>query len=97
MMNSVRSKTMAASRTIALGGALVTTPAIADDITVGAIFDLTGGLNIYGIQQSRALHLAVDTINENGGLLGQKINLVRERLPVRARQIHPVYQYPDFA
>lgn len=76
MMNSVRSKTMAALRTIALGGALVTTPAIADDITVGAIFDLTGGLNIYGIQQSRALHLAVDTINENGGLLGQKINLV---------------------
>ncbi|SFJ81164.1 branched-chain amino acid transport system substrate-binding protein, partial [Bradyrhizobium sp. Gha] len=30
---------------------------------IGAIFDLTGGLNIYGIQQNNALKLAVDTIN----------------------------------
>ena len=45
------------------------------DINVGAIFDLTGGINIYGIQQSRALHLAVDSINQKGGLLGRKLKL----------------------
>jgi len=51
--------------------------AIADDeIKVGSIFDLTGGLNIYGIQQSRALHLAVDSINANGGILGQQIQVI---------------------
>ena len=48
----------------------------ADDIKVGSIFDLTGGLNIYGIQQSRALHLAVDDINAMGGVLGQQIQVI---------------------
>ena len=48
----------------------------ADDIMVGAIYDLTGGLNIYGIQQSRAMHLAVDAINAKGGLLGRQLKVV---------------------
>ncbi|MDX1808626.1 MAG: ABC transporter substrate-binding protein [Sulfurospirillaceae bacterium] len=48
----------------------------ADNIKVGAIFDLSGGLNIYGIQQSRALHLAVDNINNNGGVNGKKIKVI---------------------
>ena len=47
-----------------------------DEIKVGSIFDLTGGLNIYGIQQSRALHLAVDDINAMGGVLGQQIQVI---------------------
>ena len=47
-----------------------------DDIKVGAIFDLTGGLNIYGIQQSQALHLAVDSINAGGGVLGNQISVI---------------------
>ncbi len=47
-----------------------------DEIKVGSIFDLTGGLNIYGIQQSQALHLAVSNINANGGVLGQQIEVV---------------------
>ena len=52
-------------------------PARADDpIKIGSIFDLTGDLNIYGIQQSRGLHLAVDKINEDGGLLGRKVEIV---------------------
>lgn len=46
------------------------------DIKVGAIFDHTGGINIYGIQQSQALHLAVTNINEKGGLLGRKLKLI---------------------
>ncbi len=44
--------------------------------TIGAVFDLTGGLNIYGIQQSRALHLAVANINANGGLLGEELQAI---------------------
>jgi urea transport system substrate-binding protein len=52
-------------------------PAWADEpIKIGSIFDLTGDLNIYGIQQSRGLHLAVDKINEDGGLLGRKVEIV---------------------
>ncbi len=47
-----------------------------DEIKVGSIFDLTGGLNIYGIQQSQALHLAVNNINDNGGVLGQQLQVV---------------------
>ena len=47
-----------------------------DEIKVGSIFDLTGGLNIYGIQQSQALHLAVDNINADGGVLGKQIQVV---------------------
>ncbi len=47
-----------------------------DEIKVGSIFDLTGGLNIYGIQQSQALHLAVNNINGNGGVLGESLQVV---------------------
>lgn len=43
---------------------------------IGAIFDLTGGLNIYGLQQNNALQLAVENINANGGVLGQPIEVV---------------------
>ena len=43
---------------------------------IGAIFDLTGGLNIYGIQQNNALELAVEQINASGGVLGEPISVV---------------------
>jgi urea transport system substrate-binding protein len=42
---------------------------------IGAIFDLTGGLNIYGIQQNNALQLAVEDINAAGGVLGEPISV----------------------
>jgi branched-chain amino acid transport system substrate-binding protein len=47
-----------------------------EPIKVGAIHDLTGGLNIYGLQQSQATHLAVKAINEDGGVLGRPLELV---------------------
>ena len=47
-----------------------------DAIKIGGIHDLTGGLNIYGIQQSQALRLAVEAINDQGGVLGQPLELV---------------------
>ncbi|OKO76426.1 ABC transporter substrate-binding protein [Bradyrhizobium sp. NAS80.1] len=43
---------------------------------IAAIFDLTGGLNIYGIQQNNALNLAVESINAAGGVLGAPIKVV---------------------
>ncbi|MCR9214416.1 MAG: ABC transporter substrate-binding protein [Proteobacteria bacterium] len=46
------------------------------DTKIGAIYDLTGGLNIYGLQQNNALQLAVENINANGGVLGKPIEVV---------------------
>ena len=46
------------------------------EIRIGAIFDRTGSLNIYGIQQQNALELAIENINANGGVLGEKIKLI---------------------
>lgn len=60
---------------IAVATALSAQAAFAE-IKIGAIFDLTGGLNIYGIQQDNALDLAVESINADGGVLGEQIEVV---------------------
>jgi branched-chain amino acid transport system substrate-binding protein len=60
---------------IALTSALSAPPVMAE-IKIGAIFDLTGGLNIYGIQQDNALDLAIESINANGGLLGEQVEVI---------------------
>lgn len=58
-------------------GALITVSTLeAKEIKIGAIFDLSGGLNVYGTQQSKALHLAVENINNEGGLYGNKIKVI---------------------
>lgn len=46
------------------------------EVKIGAIFDLTGGLNIYGIQQDNALDLAVASINAAGGVNGEEVIVV---------------------
>lgn len=45
-------------------------------IKIGAIYDLSGGLNIYGIQQSQALKLAVKEINAAGGVQGKEVEAI---------------------
>lgn len=55
--------------------ALTSSAAIAD-VKVGAIFDLTGGLNIYGIQQNNALNLAIESINDAGGVNGEQVEVI---------------------
>lgn len=55
--------------------ALTSTAALAE-VKVGAIFDLTGGLNIYGIQQDNALDLAIDAVNAAGGVNGEQVTVV---------------------
>lgn len=56
--------------------ALFTANTALADIKIGSIFDLTGGLNIYGIQQDNALKLAVEDVNNHGGVLGETIEVV---------------------
>lgn len=44
-------------------------------IQVGALQDLSGGLEIYGRQQEQATRLAIDAINAAGGVLGKTLDL----------------------
>ena len=58
-------------------GLLLPTAALAaDDIAVGSIHDLSGGLDIYGKPMVDALTLAIEEQNAAGGLLGKKVRLV---------------------
>jgi len=58
-------------------GLLLPTSAFAaDDIAVGSIHDLSGGLDIYGKPMADALTLAIEEQNAAGGLLGKKVRLV---------------------
>lgn len=44
-------------------------------IEVASMFDLTGNLNIYGVQAMNVSKYAVDSINKNGGVLGRPLKL----------------------
>ncbi len=48
----------------------------ADEIGVGSIHDLSGGLDIYGKPMLDCLTLAIEEQNAAGGLLGRKLKLV---------------------
>jgi urea transport system substrate-binding protein len=45
-------------------------------IVVGSILDATGPLNIYGKPMTDATRLAINDINQHGGVLGRKLKLV---------------------
>ncbi len=45
-------------------------------LTIGALFSLTGGGNVYGVQQVKAAELAVSQINQLGGVDGVPLRLV---------------------
>ncbi len=47
----------------------------ADEIAVGSIIDMSGGLDIYGKPMADCMTLAVEEQNAAGGLLGKKIKL----------------------
>ena len=42
---------------------------------VGALFDLTGNLNLYGIQNMNGARYAISEINKRGGFLGKPVRL----------------------
>lgn len=49
----------------------------ADPIKVAGIFDVSGGLDIYGQPMVDCLDLAIDEINSGGGLLGREVKLLK--------------------
>ncbi|MDM0110658.1 transporter substrate-binding protein [Variovorax sp. J22R133] len=63
--------------TVGSAGLLLPSSAFAaDDIAVGSIHDLSGGLDIYGKPMLDALTLAIEEQNAAGGLLGRKVKLI---------------------
>jgi urea transport system substrate-binding protein len=58
------------------GGATASTGGSKDPIKVGAIYDLSGPLGIVGKPKVDATKLAIKDINEHGGVLGRKLDLV---------------------
>ncbi len=56
---------------------LIGTVKAAEPIKIAAIFDQSGGLDIYGQPVMNCVELAVDDINNQGGLLGRPVQLVK--------------------
>ena len=58
---------------VGAGGSLLPLAALAaDEIGIGSIHDLSGGLDIYGKPMLDALTLAIEEQNAAGGLLGKQ-------------------------
>lgn len=47
-----------------------------DTIKIGGLAPLTGNVSVYGIATNNGIKLAVDAINQKGGVLGKKINYI---------------------
>ena len=58
------------------GAVLAAGPAIAQDVKIGAIMPLTGDLQDFGNSDVKGVRLAVEEINEQGGVLGEELDLV---------------------
>ena len=72
-------KAALSSATLAVGPSLMASKAwAADDILVGGIHDLSGGLDLYGKPMADALILAAEEINNAGGLLGKQVKLITQ-------------------
>ena len=54
----------------------VTAPSDANPIKIGAIFAETGGAINLGLPEARTAKLFVDKLNQSGGLLGRKVELI---------------------
>ena len=79
-MDNLTRRTVVRGLGVVAGG--LTAPAIissrslaADTIKFGALHDSSGSHSIYGKEMDQAVKLAVEEINSNGGVLGQKIEL----------------------
>jgi branched-chain amino acid transport system substrate-binding protein len=60
---------------LALATSVAFAPAAYADITIGLIAPLTGPVAAYGDQVKNGAQVAVDVINKNGGILGEKVVL----------------------
>jgi branched-chain amino acid transport system substrate-binding protein len=52
------------------------TSALADTIKIGGIAPLTGSLSVYGLLVQAGVNLAVDEVNQNGGIAGNQVEVV---------------------
>lgn len=70
---------MAAAAAAAGGGATLSGRALASDgpIKIGGIFPLTGAGSVFGNQNFQGVEVAVDLINDRGGINGRKIVLFK--------------------
>ncbi|MCR4434305.1 MAG: ABC transporter substrate-binding protein [Clostridiales bacterium] len=59
-------------------GAAESTGATGDTITIGTIQPISGAISAYGTQSRDAIQMAVDEINQKGGVLGKKLKVVVE-------------------
>ena len=69
-------KTSAITLAAGSAGTLPFAAAAADEILVGSIIDMSGGLDIYGKPMTDCMTLAVEEWNAQGGLLGKKLRLL---------------------
>ncbi|CAG9214371.1 Urea ABC transporter, urea binding protein [Paraburkholderia caribensis] len=69
-------KSSAASVAAGMAGSFPFIAEAADEILVGGITDLSGGLDIYGKPMADCLTIAVEEWNAQGGLLGKQIKLL---------------------
>ena len=69
-------KTLGGAAAIAATTPLTSFAKGADDIVIGSLHDLSGGLDILGKPMENAVQLAVQEINAAGGLLGKQVRVV---------------------
>ena len=62
-----------------------------DEIIIGALGPLTGNVAIYGIASTNGTKIAIDEINEAGGILGKQVKLVLEDEKGDAQEAMNVY------
>ena len=71
-MNKFVSKILVAATALSL----LAMPVLAENIKVGAILAVTGGASFLGGPEARSLEMVVEEINANGGINGDKIELI---------------------
>lgn len=78
-MSIARRTLLKAAATSATVGAAGVLPALAqstNEIVIGSLHDLSGGLDVLGKPMEDAMQLAVEEINGAGGLLGKKVRIL---------------------
>jgi len=76
MTKSARSFYLAIAGATLIMAASVGTGAAADNIKIGAVLSATGPASFLGAPEDKTLHIYVDKINAEGGVLGRKLELV---------------------
>jgi len=76
MTKSARSFCFTIAGAALILAASVGTGAAADNIKIGAVLSATGPASFLGAPEDKTLHIYVDKINEAGGVLGRKFELV---------------------